>query len=68
MISMYLGDRAWCPSIYLPVQEESPGFRVWGDPSGDYITKVLRNTIGPRKNIRMERIFVKVHDLHDSLV
>lgn len=59
-------DRVWRSGVYLPVQEESPGSRVWGDPSRDYITKVLWNTIGSRKDIRMERISVEVHDLYDS--
>ena len=54
--------------IYLPVQEESPGSRVWGDPPRDYITKVLRDTIGSRKNICVERISVEVRDLYGSSV
>ena len=65
---MYLGTAFGVQVSYLPVQEESPGSRVWGDPSRDYITKVLRNTVGSRKDIRMERISVEVHDLYDSLV
>ena len=47
----------------LPVQEESPGLRVRASSSRDYVTEILRNAIGTRKDVGVKRVSVEVHNL-----
>jgi hypothetical protein len=64
----YPGTAFFYAGVYLSVKEKLPGFRVRAGSPCNHITEVLRDTVRTRKNVRMERISVEIHDLQDQLV